>query len=222
MTERPISAAMPYESKFVEVEGSRIHYVEEGSGDPILFIHGNPTSCYLWRNVMPHPASHARWRGTNGRAPCARCSSSSGHPRSGGTSSSTATPSSNGYRAEAAAARATRRHPAQGSRGLVPRPREEPDDRRRRSRSALHPGRPAARDRRGDRGVVPRPGRVGIPGGTWALSCARRGVARVTVRARVRGRARMRRAGPRPPGSASGPAGGRPAGRRPPRRPRAA
>ena len=60
MTERPISAAMPYESKFVEVEGSRIHYVEEGGGDPILFIHGNPTSCYLWRNVMPHLASHAR------------------------------------------------------------------------------------------------------------------------------------------------------------------
>ncbi|MCE2540684.1 MAG: haloalkane dehalogenase [Acidobacteria bacterium] len=55
-----ISPAMPYESKFVEVEGSRIHYVEEGSGDPILFIHGNPTSCYLWRNVMPHLTSDAR------------------------------------------------------------------------------------------------------------------------------------------------------------------
>ena len=60
MTERKISAAMPYESRFVEVEGSRIHYVEEGSGDPVLFIHGNPTSCYLWRNVMPHLASGAR------------------------------------------------------------------------------------------------------------------------------------------------------------------
>ena len=60
MTERKISAAMACESRFVEVEGSRIHYVEEGSGDPILFIHGNPTSCYLWRNVMPHLASDAR------------------------------------------------------------------------------------------------------------------------------------------------------------------
>ena len=60
MTERPISAAMSCESKSVEVDGSRIHYVEEGSGDPILFIHGNPTSCYLWRNVMPHLASDAR------------------------------------------------------------------------------------------------------------------------------------------------------------------
>ena len=45
MSERPIPVAMPYESRFVEVEGSRIHYVEEGSGDPVLFIHGNPTSC---------------------------------------------------------------------------------------------------------------------------------------------------------------------------------
>jgi len=60
MTERPISAAMSCESRFVEVEGSRMHYVEEGSGDPVLFIHGNPTSCYLWRNVMPHLASDAR------------------------------------------------------------------------------------------------------------------------------------------------------------------
>ena len=60
MSERPIPAAMPCESRFVEVEGSRIHYVEEGSGDPVLFIHGNPTSCYLWRNVMPHLASDAR------------------------------------------------------------------------------------------------------------------------------------------------------------------
>jgi haloalkane dehalogenase len=31
-----------------------MHYVEEGSGDPILFLHGQPTSSYLWRNVIPH------------------------------------------------------------------------------------------------------------------------------------------------------------------------
>jgi haloalkane dehalogenase len=29
-------------------------YVEEGEGPPIVFLHGNPTSSYLWRNVMPH------------------------------------------------------------------------------------------------------------------------------------------------------------------------
>ncbi len=49
-----ISAAFPFESHFVEVLGSRIHYVEEGTGDPILFLHGNPTSSYLWRNIIPH------------------------------------------------------------------------------------------------------------------------------------------------------------------------
>lgn len=42
----------PYESKYVNVEGYKIHYVEEGSGKPILFIHGNPTSSYLYRNVL--------------------------------------------------------------------------------------------------------------------------------------------------------------------------
>lgn len=49
-----ISPAFPFESKFVEVLGSRMHYVDEGSGDPILLLHGNPTSSYLWRNIIPH------------------------------------------------------------------------------------------------------------------------------------------------------------------------
>ena len=40
--------------RLVEVEGRKMAYVELGSGDPILFQHGNPTSSYLWRNVMPH------------------------------------------------------------------------------------------------------------------------------------------------------------------------
>lgn len=48
-----ISAEMPYETQFVEVLGSQMAYVEAGEGDPILFLHGNPTSKYLWRNVMP-------------------------------------------------------------------------------------------------------------------------------------------------------------------------
>ena len=56
MTQRQeeISAAFPYESKYVDVLGSRMHYIEEGSGDPVLFLHGNPTSSYLWRNIIPH------------------------------------------------------------------------------------------------------------------------------------------------------------------------
>ncbi len=55
-----ISSDMPYPSQFLEVHGSRMHYVEAGAGDPVLFLHGNPTSSYLWRNVMPHLASVAR------------------------------------------------------------------------------------------------------------------------------------------------------------------
>lgn len=39
--------------KFVEVKGKKMAYVEMGEGDPIVFQHGNPTSSYLWRNVMP-------------------------------------------------------------------------------------------------------------------------------------------------------------------------
>ncbi|MBV7327255.1 haloalkane dehalogenase [Chloroflexi bacterium TSY] len=48
-----ISAEIPYETQFVEVNGSQMAYVEAGEGDPILFLHGNPTSKYLWRNIMP-------------------------------------------------------------------------------------------------------------------------------------------------------------------------
>ena len=53
-TIQKISAKFPYTSKFIEVNGSKMHYVDEGSGNPILFLHGNPTSSYLWRNIIPH------------------------------------------------------------------------------------------------------------------------------------------------------------------------
>ena len=49
-----ISAEFPFDSRFVTVHGSSMHYVESGVGDPIVFLHGNPTSSYLWRNVIPH------------------------------------------------------------------------------------------------------------------------------------------------------------------------
>ena len=49
-----ISAAFPFDSRFVTIHGSSMHYVESGVGDPIVFLHGNPTSSYLWRNVIPH------------------------------------------------------------------------------------------------------------------------------------------------------------------------
>lgn len=55
----PISAARP-EKKFITVNGRQMAYVEMGSGDPIIFQHGNPTSSYLWRNIMPHVAHQGR------------------------------------------------------------------------------------------------------------------------------------------------------------------
>jgi haloalkane dehalogenase len=57
---RAISPAFPYESKYVAVLGSRMHYVDEGQGAPIVFIHGNPTSSYLWRNIIPHVTDRHR------------------------------------------------------------------------------------------------------------------------------------------------------------------
>jgi len=41
------------EKKFIEIKGHRMAYIDEGEGAPIVFQHGNPTSSYLWRNVMP-------------------------------------------------------------------------------------------------------------------------------------------------------------------------
>ena len=46
--------------KYVEVNGQRMAYVEIGTGDPIVFQHGNPTSSYLWRNIMPLLADRGR------------------------------------------------------------------------------------------------------------------------------------------------------------------
>lgn len=46
--------------KFATVRGKRMAYVEVGTGDPIVFLHGNPTSSFLWRNVMPHVEGRGR------------------------------------------------------------------------------------------------------------------------------------------------------------------
>lgn len=54
MTNTPVS------SHYVDVYGSKIHYLEQGQGDPILFLHGMPTSSYLWRNIIPHLAPLGR------------------------------------------------------------------------------------------------------------------------------------------------------------------
>ena len=49
-----ISANMPYKKSFKTINGKSIAFVDVGEGDPIVLLHGNPTSSYLWRNVMPH------------------------------------------------------------------------------------------------------------------------------------------------------------------------
>lgn len=55
-----ICAKMPYEKKYQSVDGKQIAYVEVGEGDPIVLLHGNPTSSYLWRNVIPELAGLGR------------------------------------------------------------------------------------------------------------------------------------------------------------------
>jgi pimeloyl-ACP methyl ester carboxylesterase len=49
-----ISAAFPYKKQRRRVFDREMAYVEVGEGDPIVLLHGNPTSSYLWRNVIPH------------------------------------------------------------------------------------------------------------------------------------------------------------------------
>jgi len=50
----------PFESRVVEVLDARMHYVEVGQGRPILFLHGNPTWSYVWRNILPLVAEQGR------------------------------------------------------------------------------------------------------------------------------------------------------------------
>ncbi len=53
-------SATEHPKKTIEVLGKQMSYVEMGEGDPIVFQHGNPTSSYLWRNIMPHVAGQGR------------------------------------------------------------------------------------------------------------------------------------------------------------------
>ena len=72
----PIPTADPYPRRRVRVLDSEMAYVDVGAGDPVVFLHGNPTSSYLWRNVIPHVESVGRClapdligMGDSGRAP---------------------------------------------------------------------------------------------------------------------------------------------------------
>lgn len=55
----PLSAT-PLTKSYKSVNGKQMAYHESGTGDPVVFLHGNPTSSYLWRNVVPHVAGMAR------------------------------------------------------------------------------------------------------------------------------------------------------------------
>ena len=48
------------ESRYADVLGARMHYLELGQGDPILLLHGNPTSSFIWRDVIPELSSAGR------------------------------------------------------------------------------------------------------------------------------------------------------------------
>lgn len=58
--ETSISAEFPYTKKIVDVNGSRMAYVDAGEGPVVLFLHGNPTSSYLWRNILPYAQNNHR------------------------------------------------------------------------------------------------------------------------------------------------------------------
>jgi haloalkane dehalogenase len=76
MSDETVSPADPYSRKRVAVAGTEIAYIDTGTGDPIVLLHGNPTSSYLWRNVIPHLAGLGRClvpdlagMGQSGKAP---------------------------------------------------------------------------------------------------------------------------------------------------------
>jgi haloalkane dehalogenase len=58
MTKHPEESR--YRKQFKTILGKRMAYIDSGAGDPIVFLHGNPTSSYLWRNVMPYLEGRGR------------------------------------------------------------------------------------------------------------------------------------------------------------------
>src|SRR5882672_55815 len=55
-----ISASDPHPRRRVSVLDTEMSYVDTGDGDAIVFLHGNPTSSYLWRNIIPYLSAHGR------------------------------------------------------------------------------------------------------------------------------------------------------------------
>ena len=76
----PLDARFPFEKRWLDIDGVPMAYVDVGEGDPIVFLHGNPTSSYLWRNVHAATscrlvaASHRTWWAWATRGSCpSRC-----------------------------------------------------------------------------------------------------------------------------------------------------
>lgn len=55
-----VSSDFPYQMKRMAVLDAEMAYVDQGDGDPIIFLHGNPTSSYMWRNVIPYALPFGR------------------------------------------------------------------------------------------------------------------------------------------------------------------
>jgi haloalkane dehalogenase len=60
MTELHLSARDKHPRRELQALGATMSYVDVGDGDPVVFLHGNPTWSYLWRNVIPHVAAQGR------------------------------------------------------------------------------------------------------------------------------------------------------------------
>ncbi|CAM4394005.1 pimeloyl-ACP methyl ester carboxylesterase [Paenibacillus endophyticus] len=64
---KTIGKDYPYESRYATVNGHRLHYMDEGIGAPVVFLHGNPTWSYAFRNVIPY-AQNAATQSRDGRS----------------------------------------------------------------------------------------------------------------------------------------------------------
>jgi len=60
MTNNHFYATDPHPRQRVKVLDTEMSYLDIGQGDPIVFLHGNPTSSYLWRNIIPYVSGYGR------------------------------------------------------------------------------------------------------------------------------------------------------------------
>jgi haloalkane dehalogenase len=60
MTNSSAGSRDPHPRKRIAVLDTDMSYVDTGHGDPIVFLHGNPTSSYLWRNIIHYASEHGR------------------------------------------------------------------------------------------------------------------------------------------------------------------